>query len=140
MAESLGIADHVTFAGFVADRDRILSTLKDSDMFLFCHKTPESPRCLVEALASGCPLIGYGSAYPKEIVAQCGGGEFAMVGNWKELADRVKGLNKNREKLRKLIQDASTSGRLYERDATMQRRIDLIREYLGPAGAKPHAS
>jgi hypothetical protein len=52
----------------------------------------------------------------------------------------VKGLNKNREKLRKLIQDASTSGRLYERDATMQRRIDLIREYLGPAGAKPHAS
>jgi glycosyltransferase involved in cell wall biosynthesis len=132
MADSLGIAGHVTFSGYIADRARILSTLKDSDMVLFCHKTPESPRCLVEALASGCPLIGYGSAYPKEIVAQRGGGEFVTVGNWKELVNLVKVLDKDREKLRKLIEYASASGRLYERDATMQRRIDLIKEYLIP--------
>jgi glycosyltransferase involved in cell wall biosynthesis len=132
MAENLGMTDYVSFPGYVSDRDEILQTLKNSDMFLFCHNTPESPRCLVEALASGCPLIGYGSAYPKEIVAQCGGGQFATVGNWKELANIVKDLDKNREKLRELIQRASASGRLYERDATMQRRIDLIKEYLRP--------
>ncbi len=135
MAENLGMAEYVSFPGYISDRDEILQTLKVSDIFLFCHKTPESPRCLVEALASGCPLIGYGSEYPKEIVAQCGGGQFATVGNWKELADIVKSLDKNREKLRELIQMASVSGRLYERDATMRRRIDLIKEYLRPAAS-----
>jgi glycosyltransferase involved in cell wall biosynthesis len=133
MAEHLGMTRFVQFPGYVSDRDEILQTLKDSDIFLFCHKTPESPRCLVEALASGCPLIGYGSAYPKELVEQCGGGQFAPVGDWKALANIVTEINKDREKLRELIRMASASGRLYERDATMQRRIDLIKEYLRPA-------
>jgi glycosyltransferase involved in cell wall biosynthesis len=132
MAEELGISDNVHFPGYVSDREQILQTLRDSDIFLFCHKTPESPRCLVEALASGCPLIGYGSAYPKEIVAQCGGGKFATMDNWKELANIVKALDKDRKRLRELIRLASASGRLYERDATMQRRIDLIKKYLKP--------
>jgi glycosyltransferase involved in cell wall biosynthesis len=135
MAENLGLAHIVQFPGYVANRDEILQTLRDADIFLFCHKTPESPRCLVEALVSGCPLIGYGGAYPKDLVGQCGGGQFAPVGDWKALANIVTELNKDREKLRELIRTASVSGRLYERDATMQRRIDLIKEYLGPANA-----
>jgi glycosyltransferase involved in cell wall biosynthesis len=127
MAESLGLAEDVSFRGYVSDREEILRMLRRSDLFLFCHKTPESPRCLVEALASGCPLVGYGSAYPKEIVAQCGGGEFAEVGDWMELARIVTTLDRDRERLRELIRQSSSSGRLYERDATMQRRIDLIK-------------
>jgi hypothetical protein len=55
------------------------------------------------------------------------------LGNSKELANIVQDLHTNREKLRELIRLASISGRLYERDATMQRRIDLIKEYLKPA-------
>ena len=132
MAEDLGISDHVQFRGYVSDRDELLSTLRHSDLFLFCHKTPESPRCLVEALASGCPLIGYGSAYPKDLVAQYGGGEFVTVGNWRGLAEIVRYLAKDRTRMRELVQSASASGRLYERDATMQRRIDLIKEFLRP--------
>jgi glycosyltransferase involved in cell wall biosynthesis len=131
-AEKLGISDSVTFAGYVSDRNQILRTLKESDIFLFCHKTRESPRCLVEALACGCPLVGYGSAYPKEIVAQRGGGRFSTVGDWNGLADIVQDLDKNREKLCALTREASASGRLYERDSTMQRRIDLIKQYLRP--------
>jgi colanic acid/amylovoran biosynthesis glycosyltransferase len=133
MAEKLGMTDYVKFPGYVSNREDILRTLKTSDIFLFCHKTPESPRCLVEALASGCPLIGYGSAYPKELVAQCGGGQFAAVGDWKDLVNIVRELDQNREELRELIQSASASGRLYERDATMQHRINLTKEFLGPA-------
>jgi glycosyltransferase involved in cell wall biosynthesis len=133
--ESLGMTSYVKLPGYVSDREEILRTLKDSDIFLFCHTTPESPRCLVEALASGCPLIGYGSAYPKELVGQCGGGKFASVGDWKDLVNVVTELDKNREKLRELIKFASASGRLYERDATMQRRIDLIKKYVRPKGA-----
>lgn len=130
-ANALGIADKVVFSGFVSDRAVIMRTLRNSDIFLFCHKTPESPRCLIEALASGCPLVGYGSAYANEIVAQ-GGGRFVPVGNWKELAILVKALSENRAELRELIRCASASGRLFERDTTMQHRIDLIKRYCEP--------
>jgi glycosyltransferase involved in cell wall biosynthesis len=130
MAQTLGITDYVRFPGYVSSREEIRQTLRQSDLFLFCHKTPESPRCLVESLASGCPLIGYGSAYPKDLVAQCGGGKFSTIGNWRELADIVRNLDRNRERLRDLTKLASLSGRLYERDATMQRRIDLMNECL----------
>lgn len=87
---------------------------------------------MVEALASGCPLIGYGSAYPRELTAERGGGQFARVDNWKELADLVTALDKDRGTLRELIQAASASGELYERDRMMQQRIDLIKKYLKP--------
>jgi glycosyltransferase involved in cell wall biosynthesis len=127
--ETFGLTDHVTLPGYVSDRTAILRTLQDSDIFLFCHKTPESPRCLVEALACGAPLIGYVSEYPRELVAQRGGGQFATLGDWRELAAIVRELDNDRDKLRDLIRSASASGRLYERDATMQHRIDLIRKY-----------
>lgn len=132
MAQDLGIADHVNFGGYVSDRAEIFRALKQSDLFLFCHKAPESPRCLVEALASGTPLIGYGSSYPKDLIARHGGGRFATVGDWKGLAQIVKDLVSNREELRQLVQSASAAGRHYERDATMQHRIDLIKQYLRP--------
>src|SRR5260370_35458747 len=41
-AEALNITEHVSFPGFVSDREQILRTLKDSDIFLYCHKTQES--------------------------------------------------------------------------------------------------
>jgi glycosyltransferase involved in cell wall biosynthesis len=130
--EELGLAANVSLPGYVSDRSEILKTLQDSDIFLFCHKTPESPRCLVEALASGCPLIGYASGYPQELVSQYGGGRFAPLNRWEDLANIVRALDKDRNSLRDLIRLASASGRLYERDATMQRRIDLIKDQMNP--------
>jgi glycosyltransferase involved in cell wall biosynthesis len=127
-AESLGLGADVIFQGYVSDRDEIFRALRQSDIFLFCHKTPESPRCLIEALASGCPLVGYGSSYPRELVAQNGGGEFTDIGDWQELARIVADLSNRRDKVRELIRQARTSGRLFERDATMQQRIDLIKQ------------
>jgi glycosyltransferase involved in cell wall biosynthesis len=134
MAAELGVADYVQFQGYVGRRDDILETLRSADMFLFCHKTPESPRCLVEALVSGCPLVGYGSAYPRDLVAEHGGGDFVEIGDCQGLVEKVKRLNDNRQKIRALIKAAGDSGRLFERDATMQRRIDLIVRYLGADG------
>jgi glycosyltransferase involved in cell wall biosynthesis len=130
MVKDLGLEEKVRLRGYVSDRKEILQTLRESHIFLFCHKTPESPRCLVEALASACPLVGYASAYPKELVAKHGGGQFATLGEWKQLASIVRELDADRSKLGALIRSAEITGRLYERDATMQLRVDLIKEYL----------
>jgi len=65
--------ERVTLAGTV-HRDQVMSHLRNTDMFVFCHKTRESPRCLGEALATGCALVGYGTGYSRSLVATHGGG------------------------------------------------------------------
>ena len=128
--ERLGIHDKVTLAGFV-DRGEIKASLRKTDIFLFCHKTGESPRCLVEALAAGCSLVGYSTAYPRDLVATHGGGEFTDMGDWRALAKVIVSLDRNREGLVQLIEAASASGRLLDRDAAIQNRIELIKKHLG---------
>lgn len=127
--ERLGIDKRVTLAGVVG-REDIMASLRKTDIFLFCHKTGESPRCLGEALAAGCALVGYGTAYPRELVAACGGGEFANIGNWKSLAEIIIALDRDRPGLGRLVRAAAASGKLLDRDTAMQYRIDLIKKYL----------
>ena len=38
------IGDRVRLPGFASQRSQLLTVLKDSDIFLFCHKTRESAR------------------------------------------------------------------------------------------------
>ena len=127
--KNLGIEDKVVFPGSVG-RNEIMAALKQTDIFLFCHKTGESPRCLGEALAAACVLVGYGTAYPRELVATCGGGEFADMDDWKGLVEIIVALDKDRRKLSRLAAAAAASGGLLDRDIAMQKRIDLIKTYL----------
>lgn len=128
-ANNLGIEDRVIFPGSVG-RSEIMAALKQTDIFLFCHKTGESPRCIGEALAAGCALVGYGTEYPRELVAACGGGEFAEMDNPQGLVEIIVFLNNDRQKLASLTAAAAASGRLLDRDVAMQKRIDLIKMYL----------
>jgi len=126
MAETLGISDHISFPGNISDRQEILRTLKAADIFLFCHKTRESARVLGEALACGCPIVGYGSFYAYGLTSDHGGGLFSAMGDWKELAQIVRDLSKDTQTLRELVKQASTSGGLHDRDVAMQDRVNLL--------------
>jgi glycosyltransferase involved in cell wall biosynthesis len=132
--ERLGIGRNVALAG-VLGRDEVMARLRTTDIFLFCHKTGESPRCLSEALAAGCLLIGYGSAFPRDLVASQGGGKFAVRGDWKRLASIIVSLDRDRALLARLIEAAAASGRELDRDTAIQQRIDLIKSCLGGSSA-----
>ncbi len=53
-AAALGIADHVLFTGFRSDR---LAWLKSFDAFVLPSHLEGIPRCLMEAMAAGIPVI-----------------------------------------------------------------------------------
>ncbi|MDB9525544.1 glycosyltransferase [Oscillatoria sp. CS-180] len=127
LAESLGISDHISFPGYVAEREKVVEFVRNAHIFLFCHKTPESPRCLIEALALGCAIIGYESAYPVELVNPHGGGEFVDVDDWQMLAKKLSSLDTERQALADLIRKAAQSGNVFDRTTAHQNRIDLIR-------------
>lgn len=67
-----GLDGVVVFPGGERSRPAVLRFLRSLDLFTFCHLTKESPRCLIEALMSGVPLVGYDSAYARDLVDPLG--------------------------------------------------------------------
>lgn len=132
-----GLADRIVYPGNV-DRDEAFAMLRNSEIFLFCHLTDESPRCLVEALAAGAPIIGYASLYANDLVSERGGGEFVPLGDWQALADRILELDRDRDRLAKLLEMARNSSLLYDRESAIGHRIRLMREHLRPHVQKNH--
>lgn len=120
-------AEQVHFPGFEGNREALLQAMKRSDLFLYCHKTPESPRSLIEALVCGCPIVGYETAYPRGLVQERGGGIFSPLNDVRALAEQIANLDRNRAALSSLIDAAAASGRLYNEDAVYAYRANLMR-------------
>ena len=125
-ASTLDIPD-ITFAGFVSERETVLGELKKAHIFLFCHNTLESARILGEAVACGAPLVGFRTAYPADLVAEHGGGAFCEMGNVKALASLIQLLDDDREQLAELVTSAARSGKDFDRDAALLKRVELVK-------------
>lgn len=130
LAADLGIRDRIHFEGFVGDRQKILKILRQQHLFLFCHKTPESPRCLIEALVSGCPIVGYDSSYPRGLVAQQGGGLFSPINDEVTLTGHIIQLNVDRSRLCLLVQEAARTGQQFDEETVFHHRSGLIKKHL----------
>lgn len=133
-----GLTDQVVLHGFEGNRAVLLRAMRESDLLLFCHKTPESPRCLIEALVSGCPLVGYETAYPKGLVEARGGGLFVPQDDVAALTACVRDLHADRQALARLVDEAAASGRLYNEDDVYAHRAGLMKQ--AGAMARDHAA
>jgi glycosyltransferase involved in cell wall biosynthesis len=131
LARQLAVDQYIDFPGFISDRQQVLSTMRNSHIFMFCHKTPESARCLIEALVSGCPIVGYRSAHADGLVEQTGGGQFVPVNDWQKLAETIVSLDQDRLKLAELVRQAAQSGEKFDQESIYQHRSSLIRQYAG---------
>jgi glycosyltransferase involved in cell wall biosynthesis len=78
----LRLTDCVEFVGEVSHRD-VLAYMREAAVMLCCHQTKESPRCIVEAAASGCAIVGYNSPYIRGVLGNTQVGP--QRGNWREL-------------------------------------------------------
>ena len=126
----LGLGAKISLPGFVRDRTAILQALREAHVFVFCHKTPESPRNLIEALVSGTPLVGYDSPFPKDLISTNGGGLLSPKDDVKALALSLASLSGNREQLADLIGRAALDGSAFNDVAVFRHRSEVIRAYL----------
>ena len=125
-----GLEDHVHLAGFVNDRQAVLEACRDAHIFLFCHKTPESPRCLIEALVSAAPIVGYDGAFARDLIATHKGGQLVPMNDVVALSEAVAGLARNRSALAETIGRAFKDGTPYDDKGVFKHRSDIIRQYL----------
>ncbi|WP_397544118.1 glycosyltransferase [Roseovarius salis] len=125
-----GLADSVALPGFLSDRQEVLEALREAHVFLFCHRTPESPRNLIEALFSGCPIVGYDGAYARDLIGPNGGGHLVPVGATTTLAGHVACLDSARDRLAGLIRAAHADGERFDAESIYRHRSELIKTYL----------
>lgn len=116
----------IRFAG-TAPHGQILKELKQYDAFIFCHKTQESPRCLIEALACGLPILGYESDYAKELISQNSGGVLSPIHDVGALSVSLQHVLANRDRLMDLSRAAALDGKRFNSEATFRHRSDLIK-------------
>jgi glycosyltransferase involved in cell wall biosynthesis len=131
LVADLGLGDRVQLPGFVGDHTRVLETLRRSHAIVFCHLVPESPRCLVESLVSGTPLIGYGSPYPEGLVQGFGGGRFVKLGDWEALGELLLQLDRDRPAIASLVRAAAQAGRQFDENTLFRNRSQLLKDSLG---------
>ena len=120
----------IELVGFESDRGKLLKKIRESHLMLFTHITPESPRCLIESLISGTPIVGYQSNYADDLVKEFGGGEFVPVGQWELLGDLLATLSQDRSRLAQLIQQAGENGKRFNDEAVFRERSELMKAYL----------
>ena len=53
-------------------KEEVLAAMQGAHLFVFCHMGYESPRNLMEAVASGAPLCGFATPYSRSLVAPHG--------------------------------------------------------------------
>jgi glycosyltransferase involved in cell wall biosynthesis len=126
-----GLQDIVEFRGHISDRQEVINTITNAHLFVFCHKTPESPRSLIEALISATPFIGYKSAYPENLLSDdslCS--TLLSKNNEISLANKIFEIASNRELLSALVRRAAEKGRYYSDEAVFKHRSNLIKGYL----------
>ncbi|CAN0590526.1 unnamed protein product, partial [Ectocarpus sp. 12 AP-2014] len=116
--------------GFTDDRSEVLKCLRDAHIVMFCHKTPESPRSLIEALASAAPIVGYEGAFARDLISAEGGGLLSGMGDTAELARNIMTLDNDRQKLAQLAREAAVAGSTYDEETVFEHRCELIRRYL----------
>ncbi len=126
----LDLGERVKLLGFVKDREQVLEKYRETQCFLFCHKTPESPRCLIEALVSGTPIVGYHDAFAENLISDHGGGRLVAMGDVMALTDQLETLTRDRAGIAGLICAAAKDGEPFEDEEVFRHRSDVIKKYL----------
>jgi glycosyltransferase involved in cell wall biosynthesis len=130
MLNEFELQQRVNLPGGV-ERDEVREVVERSDIFLFCHKTQESPRCLLEAIALGTPLVGYDSLHARNLIATNGGGRLVQIDDVGGLVSAIQELAGDRAQLAQMMADAHSSAMTFDRGKAISRRIELIKEFLG---------
>jgi glycosyltransferase involved in cell wall biosynthesis len=138
---SAALTNRIQLLGFEPERDRVLQHLRSAHILVFTHITLESPRCLIEALISGTPIVGYESAYAKDLVKDHpAAGVFVPVGNWQQLAEVISEIERDRPLLAQRIHAAANCGQHFSDTAVFQHRSRLIKQHLSLPSLKPSDS
>lgn len=88
LALTLGVADRVLFTGCLLGA-ALVEALQAGDMFLLASKSENMPLAVLEAMATGLPVVSVASLGMKEIIEDGRNGSLLPPDQPQEMADRI---------------------------------------------------
>ena len=88
LAERLGVADRVVFTGYLLGTP-LVEALQAGDLFLLASKSENMPLAVLEAMATGLPVVSVASLGMNEIIADGRNGFLLPPDQPDEMANRV---------------------------------------------------
>ena len=122
-----GLSDRIRFPGAIENHSELIREMKLFDAFVFCHKTLELPRCLIEALICGLPLVGYDASFQRDLLREHNGGLLTPINKPEEVARSIPLLIENRSTL---TYSARWDGSAFDASSVFRHRAELMRSLL----------
>ena len=131
LANELGLGDHVVFTGA---RTRIQEELKEMDIFVMPSILEGMSNAILEAMATGLPVIATDSGGNRELVDEGGTGYLFPVGDDQRLSELLLDLLGSEEKRRAMGRAARQ--RVMERFTVQRMVAEMERVYLEGLGRR----
>lgn len=113
IAENLGIRDRVTFTGFIRGKE-LAEELRTHDVFVTASKSENMPISVLEAMASGLPIVAPAALGLSEMVRHGENGFLVAPDDTKDMARRIV----------EIVRDPA----LRERFAAASRRLSILHD------------
>jgi len=127
LVAELGVADRVTFTGYREDR---MTFLKGFDVFVLPSLSEGTPRCLMEAMAAGIPIVASDIPGCRNLVDGSSTGLLFPVGDERALRERVVELSESAERRASIVDSARQFIEAKFSCERMAREYELLYENL----------
>ncbi|MCU0840994.1 MAG: glycosyltransferase [Thiobacillaceae bacterium] len=129
-----GLSDHVRFLGYLERRGALPDCYAAADAFVFASRTETQGLVLLEAMASGLPVVALSAMGTADILGQ-GRGCLVPADRVEAFAQAVAIVLGNPALRRKLGQEAREYAAEWSDDALARRLADLYRAVIAEVGA-----
>jgi len=124
-AEKLNLGDRVHFRGFVADED-LPAVYADADLLVMPSLSEGLPLVLLEAIASGLPVIGSAVGGIPDVIQNGINGLIVPPNDSRALSSAINELAGNRQILSSMSSEARQSAQLYDWSVIVGRIAKLV--------------
>jgi len=121
-----GIADRVTFTGWLDSQEDVMKTIKSAKMFVMNSKSEGGPRILLEAMGCGMPVISTPVGIASSVIS-VGQNGLLSTGSAQNLGFRIQSLLKDKSLREKLGENARDVLRQYDRSVLVKAYADFLK-------------
>lgn len=126
LAQGLGVADKVHFVGSLPSGGAVFDWVDSIDIYLHPSFQEGLPRALAEAMSRGAPALASNIAGIPELLEKA---ELIQAGDYKELANKIKILIKDKDLQKKLAQQNFEKAKNYNKELLGARRTNFWHEF-----------
>jgi glycosyltransferase involved in cell wall biosynthesis len=137
LIRELGIEERVHFAGFVSPQNGLPEVYRMANLFVTASEIETQGIVLLEAAASGLPIVAVNATCIHEIVHDGVNGYLASLGDVKTIHDSIVTLINHPRQARMMGQAGRLLAGEHGIEATWQRHENLYMELTSQAGVQP---